>query len=91
MRFIDRCGRLDDIVASFEEASGAIGYAASGFSASCSLALFRRRCGSTSSVAAGAFALLAWCPLSARMAAIELCNSRLDLPKLSLSVEFAQK
>jgi hypothetical protein len=91
MRLIDLCGRLEDMVASFEDASGAIGYAASESSVSCSFAFLRRRCGSTSSVDAAASSLLACCPRSDLMAAIELCRSRLDLLNVSLRVGFAQK
>lgn len=90
MRLRDLCGRLEDIAASFEDASRAMGYA-SGFSAANSFAFCRRRCGSTSGEAAASFASAACCPFSARIAAIELCSSRLDLLKVSFRTEFAQK
>jgi hypothetical protein len=91
MRFIDRWGRLEDMVASVDDASGAIGYAASESSTACSFAFFRRRCGSTSAALVAASSLAACCPGPDRIAAIELCNSRPELPNLSLSVGFAQK
>lgn len=91
MRFKDRCGRLEDIVANLDDASSAIGYAACDSSTACSFALFRRRCGSTSAAFPSATSLAACRPPSDLIAAIELCSSLLESPNLALSVELAQK
>lgn len=78
------------MVASFDDASGAIGYAVSESSAACSFAFFLRLCGSTSSVVA-VVSLAANEPVPGRTAAIELCNSRLELQKASFRMGFARK
>jgi len=92
MRFSDCCGRLEDICASFDDASCGIGYAASVFSvatAASSFAFFRRLCGSTSSAVAFSFA--ACLPFPLRMDTIELCSSCLEVQNVSFNIGFARK
>jgi hypothetical protein len=77
--------------ASFDEASCGIGYAVSGSSIACSLAFFRRLCGSTSSAVAATCSFLACCPFPERTDTIELCNSCVDVQNVSFSKGFARK
>lgn len=92
-RLMDFCGRLEEMVASFDDASGAIGYAISGFSDACSFAFFLRLCGSTSSAdgPAAAFRLPDCCWLADFTATIELCNSCLEVQKVSFNIGFVLK
>jgi hypothetical protein len=91
MRFSDCCGRLEDMCASFAEASCGMGYAVSGSSIACSFAFFRRLCGSTSSAMAGPSSLFDCCPFPDRIDTIELCNSSFEFQKESFSSGFARK
>lgn len=93
MRLSDCCGRLEDMCASLEDASCGIGYAVSGVSIACSFALFRRLCGSTSSVPVTPSAFAACCPpaFADLMDKIELCSSGLDFQNVSLNIGFARK
>jgi hypothetical protein len=91
MRLSDRCGRVEDIVASREDASSGIGYAASDSSVASSFAFFLRLCGSTSSAGVVASSSSARCRGAGLVAAIELCNCLLESPIVSLSAEFVQK
>lgn len=91
MRLSDLWGRLEEIAASLDDASSAMGYATSGSSGAGSFAFFLRRCGSTSGGLDAASCFEAWCPFPDATAAIEPCESCRELQKLAFSIGFARK